>query len=226
MEPKEVMCRQIKANRNVMLHAKVHVNEFKRKDLLKVTPYLIKKRLGLIKEIIRIGDAVPVFKKSFFLVLLFFITSLTYALPTDKKQVIQMTADSADLSQLHHKGVYTGNVIFVQGTTNLHATKAVTKGNQKNELTLAIAYGSKDKQAHYWTESGVNKPPFHAYADTIKYYPLKHLIELIGNAHVEQGPNSLSAAKIIYDIQQQHLVSQSDIKTQTVIILYPEKKAL
>ena len=44
-----------------------------------------------------------------------------------------------------------------------------------------------------------NKPPFHAYADTIRYYPLRHLIELIGNARVEQGNNSLSAAKITYD---------------------------
>lgn len=160
------------------------------------------------------------------LFLLFAATiKLGYALPSDKEQIMHVTADSADLSQQKHKGVYTGNVVFVQGTTNLHATKAITEGNIKNQLTLAIANGSKGKQAHYWTETGPNKPPFHAYADTIKYYPLKHTIELIGNARIEQGPNSLSAAKIIYNTQEQHVVSQSDGKSRTVIILYPEKKA-
>jgi len=166
----------------------------------------------------------PIIKASF--LSLFLTLGLAHALPSDKEQIMHVTADSADLNQQKHKGTYTGNVVFVQGTTNLHASNAITEGNVQNQLTLAIAKGSNEKQAHYWTETGPNKPPFHAYADTIKYYPLKHIIELIGNAHIEQGPNSLSAAKIIYDTQEQHLVSQSDGKTRTVIILYPEKKAL
>lgn len=152
------------------------------------------------------------------------MTGLSYALASDKEQIMHVTADSADLSQQNHKGTYTGNVVFVQGTTNLHATKAITEGNLKNQLTLAIANGTEGKQAHYWTQTDPNKPVFHAYADMIKYYPLKHTIELIGNARVEQGPNSLSASKIIYDTIAQHVVSQSDGKTRTVIILYPEKK--
>ncbi len=148
------------------------------------------------------------------------------ALDTDKEQIMHVVADSADLSQQNHKGIYTGNVEFEQGTTNLHAAQAITEGNKENQLTLAIANGSKGKQAHYWTESGPNKPPFHAYADTIRYYPLRHFIELIGNARVEQGTNSLSAAKITYDTVAQHVVSHSDGKTRTTIILYPEKKPI
>ena len=65
-----------------------------------------------------------------------------------------MVADSADLSHQNHKGIYTGNVEFVQGTTNLHAANALTQGNTKNQLTLAIANGTKENQAHYWTETG------------------------------------------------------------------------
>ncbi len=160
--------------------------------------------------------------------LLFFITvsTLGFALSSDQEKVMHVTADSADLNQLAHKGTYTGNVEFIQGTTNLHAHNAVTQGNTKNQLTLAIANGSKGKQAHYWTQTDPNKPMFHAYADTIRYYPLRHLIELIGNARVEQGSNSLSAAKITYDTLKHHVVSHGNEKTRTVIILYPEKKAL
>lgn len=161
--------------------------------------------------------------KYYFIILM--LTGAAYALPSDKEQVMHVVADSADLSQQNHKGIYTGNVEFIQGTTNLHAANAVTQGNKKNQLTLAIANGSKGKQAHYWTESGPDKPPFHAYADTIRYYPLRHMIELIGNARIEQGTNSLSAAKITYDTVAQHVVSQGNGATRTTIIFHPEKKA-
>ena len=157
--------------------------------------------------------------------LLFILISSTYALPSDQEKVMHVVADSADLSQQNHRGIYTGNVEFIQGTTNLHAAKAITEGDNKNQLTLAIANGNKEKQAHYWTETDPAKPPFHAYADTIRYYPLRHLIELIGHAYVEQGTNSLSAAKISYDTIKQHVTSESKGTTRTTIILHPEKKA-
>lgn len=153
------------------------------------------------------------------------ICAAGYALPEDKKQTMHVLADSADLSQSKHQGIYNGHVEFNQGTTNLHAAHAITKANEKNQLTLAIAKGTKDKQAHYWTATSSDKPPFHAYADTIRYYPLKHLIVLTGNAHIEQGTNSLSAAKIIYDTLEQHLVTEGKDTIRTVIVFYPEKNA-
>lgn len=156
----------------------------------------------------------------------FFLLAMSsaYSLASDKEKTIHVVSDSADLSQQQHKGMYTGNVKFSQGTTNLHAEKAITEGNVKNQLTLAVAYGNKSHQAHYWTEIGPDKPPLHAYADIIQYHPLTHTIELIGHARVIQGQNSLLAAKITYDVQQQHVVSHGDDSTRTTIIFYPEKK--
>lgn len=142
----------------------------------------------------------------------------------DQEKVMHVMADSADLSQQQHKGVYTGNVSLVQGTTNLQADKAVTLGNEKNQLVVAIANGTPGKQAHYWTTTDPKKPPLHAYADIIRYYPLRHLIELIGNARVEQGENSFSAAKISYDTVKQHVLSQGDGNKRITIIYHPEKK--
>lgn len=150
-------------------------------------------------------------------------TLIGHALPEDKKQIMKVLSDSADLNQLKHRGIYLGNVEFTQGSTHLRAFKALTYSDEKNQLTLAIAKGSPDKQAHYWTQTAPNKPAFHAYADSIRYYPLKHLIELIGNARVEQGPNSLSGAKIQYDTLKQQVVSQSNGQTRTTLIFYPEK---
>ncbi len=158
------------------------------------------------------------------LLLLFMFSSSAYALTEDKEKIMHVMADSADLSQQEHKGIYTGNVELVQGTTNLQAAKAVTLGNEKNQLVVAIASGTEGKQAHYWTITDPNKPPVHAYADTIRYYPLRHLIELIGNARVEQGENSFSAAKISYDTVKQHVLSQGNDSRRITIIYHPEKK--
>lgn len=156
--------------------------------------------------------------------LLILLAGSVQALPSDKEQVMHVMADSADLNQLEHKGTYIGNVELTQGTTNLHATKAITKGNEKNQLIEAIALGSKKQQAHYWAITDAKKPPLHAYADAIHYYPLRHLIELIGNARVEQGSDSFTAAKISYDTIKQHVISEGD-KTQRITIIYhPEKK--
>ncbi len=158
---------------------------------------------------------------------IFFIalTFSAHALSTDKEKTMHVMADSADLNQKNHQGIYVGNVELIQGTTNLQATKAITQGNDKNQLILAIADGSKEKQAHYWTITDPQKPPFHAYADTIRYYPLRHVIELIGHAHIEQGKDSFSAAKISYDTINQHVLSQGDGKKRIVIIYHPEKKS-
>lgn len=155
--------------------------------------------------------------------LLLVFTPCVYALDSDKEQVMHVVADSANLSQQKHTGTYSGHVEFIQGTTNIHAAKAITKGNDKNQLTLAIATGKKGEQAHYWTQSAPGKPIFHAYADTISYYPLRHVIELKGNARVQQGNDSMSAAVITYDTIKQQVVSQSSGTTRTTIIFHPKQ---
>lgn len=144
-----------------------------------------------------------------------------YALSTDKEKVMHVLADSADLNQKQHKGIYIGNVELIQGSTNLLAAKAVTQGDDKNQIVVAIANGDKTKQAHYWTITDIKKPPFHAYADIIRYYPQRHFIELIGHARVEQGRDSFTAAKISYDTLEQHVLSEGDGDKKITIIYHP-----
>ena len=147
-----------------------------------------------------------------------------FAMPDDKDKVIEVAADTASLSQQKHQGHYNGDVELNQGTTHIRASKAITKGNEQNKLVVAIALGDPTNQAHYWTQTALDKPLLHAYADTIKYHPDKHLIELIGHARVMQGDNSFSAAKITYDMLKQHVVSTGDKENRTLIIIHPEKK--
>lgn len=156
---------------------------------------------------------------------LLLLTSACFALPNDREQIIELQAGSADINQQTHQGIYLNDVQLDQGSTHLRAHKAITTGNEKNQLILAVIKGNKNTQAHYWTTPAVNKLPVHAYADTINYYPERHLIELIGHARVEQANNSFSAPEIRYDTEAQHVVSQSSGNARTTIIFHPEKHA-
>lgn len=144
------------------------------------------------------------------------------ALPEDRYQLAHLAADVADLNQKTHYGEYHGNVQLDQGTTHLRAATAQTQANAQNKLLFAFAKGDNQEQAHYWVKPAINKPTLHAFADAIRYYPQRHLIELIGNARIVQGNNSFSAPKIHYNMRTQHIVSQTDGKTRTTIIVYPE----
>lgn len=153
-----------------------------------------------------------------------FFTSVSFALTDDRLQLLQLKANYADINQETHEGAYTQNVELDQGSTHLRADNALTKVNNKNQLTEAIANGNKTEPAHFWTLVDIKKPPLHAYASIIRYFPERHLIELEGNAHVEQGTDSFSAPKISYDTLHKHVISNCNGLGQTVIIFHPENK--
>lgn len=161
---------------------------------------------------------------SLHIVLLVLITNICFALPNDRLQIMQFQANYADINQQSQRGVYIGNVQFDQGTTHIRAARALTEGNAKNQLTKAVIKGNNETQAHYWTLTATDKPPLHAYANIIYYYPARHTIELIGNARVIQGDDSFSAPKICYDTLHQHVISKNNSNNRTTIIIHPGKQ--
>ncbi len=164
-------------------------------------------------------------RKTLCVIIFALLTKIGFALPNDREQVIQVQANSADINQQTHRGIYIGDVQLDQGTTHVRAAQATTEGNEKNQLIKAIIQGNKETQAHFWSLTEVDKPPMHAYADTIYYYPEQHSIELVGNARVVQGKNSFAAPIINYDTLHQHVVSKNDGKARTMIIMHQGNKS-
>lgn len=161
-----------------------------------------------------------------FIIIISFYSNLSFALESDKQEPLELKANSADINQSEHKGIYTDGIEFDQGTTHIRAYRAITKTDANNKLTMAIIYGNKTKQAHYWSKMEKNKPNLHAFADIIEYYPEKKIIKLIGNARIKQGANLFTAPKISYNIEKRHIVSSSmgSNKQKTVIIFHPSRK--
>lgn len=151
--------------------------------------------------------------------------SIAYSLESDREQVIYLRADSANINNVTRKGIYKGHVELNQGTTHLRANVAKTLMDKKNQLVETIALGTKEKQAHYWTLSDPNKPELHAFANTIKFYPKKNKVILIGKARVIQGEDSYTAPQIEYDTITQHVVSTASKYGKTTILIHPKKTA-
>ncbi|MCH9718169.1 MAG: lipopolysaccharide transport periplasmic protein LptA [Gammaproteobacteria bacterium] len=162
------------------------------------------------------------------LVCISFFINNSYALTSDRLEPIQFKAGHVTFNETTGKGVYTEGVSIHQGTSHLNAYRAITNMNKKHQLTLAIAFGSNDNKAHFWTLTTQDKPALHAYADTIYYHPCKHQLELIGHAEIIQGNNQLTAPHMLYDTKAERLITTAENHARTTILIdptqYPEKQ--
>lgn len=158
----------------------------------------------------------------FLLCAAFFCSAAKTAFPSDKSAPAELSADSADFSQISREGSYLGHVHFKQGKMEIEAAKLLTRFDEHHQLIFAKAEGDHEKRAHFWSQPGDNQPPFHAYAHDISYIPLENLIELKGEVFISQGKHCLRSEKISYNLLTQHVFSPAN-KSQTIIMIYPEK---
>jgi lipopolysaccharide export system protein LptA len=178
---------------------------------------------NMVENILELKITKQILRASFACILIS-CANLSYALQEDNQEPLELHANTADISQKSHVGTYVGEVEFDQGTTHIRAKKAITKTNDKNQLTEAIIMGDSQNQAHYWALISKDKQELHAYADTIYYFPNTHTIKLEGNAKIEQGNNSFSAPVITYNTIDQHVTSSGKGERRTIIIFHPKVK--
>ncbi len=155
--------------------------------------------------------------------LLLCITNNAYALKSDKLEAIQFQAGHVTFNDKTGVGTYTEGVSITQGSSNLRANHATTLMDKDHHLVRATAFGSEKKRAHFWTLTTEDKPLLHAFADTIHYHPVKHELELIGHAQIEQGNNKLTAPHIRYDIQAERFMTTAKNEERTVILIDPSE---
>lgn len=155
----------------------------------------------------------------YFNLLLFFVifnfSFNAFTLPTDRQQKATLQADQLQYNRNSGEGIYTGNVVIIQGTTKISADKLFTYNDKNNQLLKAIAFGHP---ATYSTIQTIKQQPIIATANQIEYNPISKKVILLGDAKVVQGENVLISGKILYDVQQQavHTFSVGSQRTQMV----------
>lgn len=154
--------------------------------------------------------------------ILIFISTFAYALPSDRLQTIHITADSSKYNYKTGINEFIGNVKADQGSTHLTADRLITKANSKHKIQEIIAYGI-NQRAHFWTKPKLTDPDMHAQANIIKFYPQLSNISLEQTVQVKQGENSFQGDLIHYNSIDQTITVPKLDKSRALIIYNPNK---
>ena len=154
------------------------------------------------------------------LLLFLFASSSAKALESDADQPIYIESNSAFYDEKTGKSVYTGDVIFKQGTLHIKADK-IEAFTVKGELEKAIAYGNP-VQFRQIPKPG--KEEIRGTSKRAEYYVDRDTIVLIGDAVVHQGDNTYASDWIEYDqIKGTIKAGEKTSDTKRVkIILHPK----
>ena len=126
--------------------------------------------------------------------LLFVISGTAFALPGDRDKPIQIEADSAERSEQTGVTSYIGSVELTQGSLNILADR-IDIYTINAEVDHAIATGER---AYFTQQQTIDKEPVKAWALTIKYSLNDEIINLLGDARIEQDGSIVSSPEIDY----------------------------
>jgi lipopolysaccharide export system protein LptA len=138
-------------------------------------------------------------KSSFFAAILVAMSHLALALPGDREQAIQVDADSAERNEKTGVTSYIGSVELNQGSLNILADR-IDIYTVNGEVDHTIATGER---AYFTQQQSVDKAPVKAWALTIKYSIKNEIINLLGDARIEQGGSIVNSPEIDYYADQE-----------------------
>lgn len=128
------------------------------------------------------------------------------ALPSDREQAINIESDRATREDKTGLSIYEGSVTITQGTIQIKADK-VTIHHQGDKVNRIVCVG---KPAHYQQQPKPEDGLLIANASTIDYHLDTDLINLIGNARVNQQGSTLEGERIDYDLKKERVEAHGD----------------
>jgi lipopolysaccharide export system protein LptA len=128
------------------------------------------------------------------------VSTLAWALPSDREQPIRVQADSAELDDKQGVAVYRGDVVITQGTLKITGDTVTITQNAQGDIEV---FTSQGKPAYYEQKPDVDKEIVKAYGLTIQYFATNERIVLLDQAKVIQEGNTFQGEKVVYDTQRQ-----------------------
>ncbi len=123
---------------------------------------------------------------------------LVFALPDDRKQPIEISADSAQINEQTGIILYTGNVVISQGSMQIKASK-VELFRKNDDIDSIIASGSP---ASFVQQPASNKPITTAYGMRMEYKINSQTLTITDKAKVVQDKDSFSGERIVYQMDK------------------------
>lgn len=160
--------------------------------------------------------------KLFLLSLLLLFPFNGYALSEDSNKPINIKADSVTINEKTGISIYTGNVVFTQGSLVLNGSKIVIH-QPDGSITKILVNGNP---ARFQQEQDDSPDIVHAKAEKMKYVTKDERVYLSKNASVWQGDNLLKGNEIEYNTRNSTVTAQksSNNTNRVHVVIEPEKK--
>ena len=145
---------------------------------------------------------------------------VSWALPEDADQPINIRADTAELDEGKGVAIYRGSVQLDQGTLRVTAdTMTIELVDQK-----VVRITAEGNLAHYQQQLNLDDDAVVANAETIIYHTQTERVELVGKAYLRQNENEFRGALIEYDMRAGK-VNASATEGRVEMILKPAARS-
>ncbi len=149
-------------------------------------------------------------------------SSLCFGLEDDNEQPIYIDSDTASYDEKNDVSIYTGNVIYTQGSLEVKSDK-MTFFLKDGEITKVVAVG---KPARFKQSPGKDKENIHGIGLIGEYYPSTSKLHLIKKAEVWQAGKKTASDLIIYDTKYSVLTAgdRNSSSTRVHTVFQPHSK--
>ncbi len=139
-------------------------------------------------------------------ILLLVLPTLSWALPSDREQPINIEADHAQLDDREGVTQYKGDAILTQGTLRIEGDIITFYYDENKQIEKMVAQG---KRATYKQVHKPGEAPVRAKALQMEYFAGRQKIYLIGEGHVWQSGDEFTGNRIEYDIERNVVTANS-----------------
>lgn len=146
---------------------------------------------------------------------------LSWALPEDAEQPVNISADNARFDEKAGEAVYRGNVVVIQGTLKVQGDTMTLRVDDKGALTTARTLG---KPARYQQRTDPAKGLVNATADEIQFDHRTGTITLIGNALLKQDGASFSGPRIVYSTEKKQIEASGNSQQRVQLVFPPQAR--
>lgn len=133
--------------------------------------------------------------------------------PADSDCPIDIESHSATLDNNQGVVTYSGNVRMKQGSRHLQSDTLILRKNTTGQLESMTAIGNP---AQLDLQPNAQKPPIHAEATMIEYFPKEKTIVLRKNALLSQASHTVLGEHLVYFLETQALSAQRSDKRTTL----------
>lgn len=147
------------------------------------------------------------------------ISSLSFALPSDRNQQIELNADRATYNQKTGVTTYQGDVSIKQGTIQIQADSLVAQLNpQTNQIQQITAQGGPAKfQQQISADKGIARGE----GQKVVYNADTGIVTLTGNAYLSQDGASFRGNVLRYSMNAGDVEATGDSKRRVQLIIPP-----